>query len=254
MNSTLVIGDSGQDGQILVSKLKNTRRTIGVNRYCVNDYKLGKSIEYRTSSDLVSILSRYSYESLYFLASDNNPADLSKEQNTLMKSALHELDLLELVLKIFRIKVKTPNSWAFFASSAVIFGNPSEMPQNEFTPLNPIEEYAKNKVQGMECFSKTLEANGQPGCIGILYPHESEYRRKQFLFPKLVNSALAKKRFRISNPSFSREWNDAIEVVECLINLRSQLYTGPICIGSGSANTIDEVAAYIFSKMDLDWD
>lgn len=190
----------------------------------------------------------------FFLASANKPAYSNltsyKQENS---PNLEELELLEVVLNVFVQKVKVPSPWAFFASSALIFGEPEIIPQNEATLQKPIEEYAVRKVKASKMFVDTLTVLGIPHCVGILYPHESEYRKTDFIFSRLILAAKAKSKIIISDSSFKREWNDAFEFVDAYISLRDAEFTGSVCIGSGKSHSIDEVGEYIFCKMNLVW-
>jgi GDPmannose 4,6-dehydratase len=75
------------------------------------------------------------------------------------------------------------------ASSSEIFGEPSEAPQTEDTPITPATPYGVAKAYGHFITQAYRRQYGIYACSGILYNHESPRRPVDFLPRKVANGA-----------------------------------------------------------------
>lgn len=249
MSNHLIVGDSGQDGQILTRLLRSKGTSfVGINSKRVVDSRKSQIFEYSDITDIAKILDSYTFDKVYFLASRNFPANISYISKETENRIGRELELLDLILNLLSKDNSFENRWVFFASSALIFGHPLEVPQNETTRINPMECYAEIKVKGMEKCKSFSDATNIPVCTAILYPHESEYRNPSFLFSKIIKAATEGLPINIHNPDYKREWNDAVEVAQVIRELEKIEFSGDICVGSGIQASVEEVASYIFEK------
>ena len=67
MEGILIVGDMGQDAQILIAKLLSMQKTvIGVSKKAVTYYNQNRMINYCCQKHLQSLLLNNYYESLFF--------------------------------------------------------------------------------------------------------------------------------------------------------------------------------------------
>lgn len=107
------------------------------------------------------------------------------------------------------------------ASSAAIFGNPAEVPQNENTPLKPINPYGQAKKESHEIVQKHRD-RGLFACNAIMFNHESPRRDLKFAVHKITDAAAriklgrSESKIPIGNLHTKRDWGFAGDYVEAM--------------------------------------
>jgi GDPmannose 4,6-dehydratase len=165
-------------------------------------------------------------------------------------------DTLVAVLEV--IREISPNTRCFFASSALVFGEPGLIPQNENTLISPIEIYGLFKQIAQEIITYYREVLGIFSISGILYPHESEFRKEQFLFKKIIDGARialedSKFRLEIVDLDFTREWNCAYQVMGSARDVLRLDEPQDFVIGSGKQVSVEKICQYSFEAQGLDF-
>ena len=84
-----------------------------------------------------------------------------------------------------------PKPRIFHASSAEIFGAPAQSPQDENTPVVPLNPYACAKAFSGHMLAVYRKTYGLFASNGILYSHESPRRGEQFMTRKVCSAAAA---------------------------------------------------------------
>jgi GDPmannose 4,6-dehydratase len=257
---TLIVGSEGQDGRVLQKILATQGKKIyrqSRNQIISPD---GKSLGPPSRELLNSIFSMSKIDEVYFLAATHSPARLTDESESRIQLKLH-FEILEnaLVQILETIKSTSPTTRFFFASSALIYGEPKEIPQTENTSSAPIEIYGLFKTMAQEIVSYYRNSLGIFAISGILYPHESEFRKGQFLFMKILQAAKLSSvdpnhRLEIVDLDFTREWNCAYQVMECGVSALRIDNPDDFIIGSGKQESVREVCKYSFEEFDLDYE
>jgi GDPmannose 4,6-dehydratase len=106
----------------------------------------------------------------------------------------------------------------FLASSAEIFGAPTETPQSETTPRQPITPYGIAKVAADQFGRLHREKYGQFVSSGILYNHESPLRPANYLSKRVVRAVADIKAGRareleLADLNAERDWSDARDFI-----------------------------------------
>ena len=194
MKIALITGISGQDGAYLAKfLLKKKYKIIGLDRRSSRDDRwrlnyLGIEnqiiFEY---SDLVEISSiqrifnKYKIDEVYNLAAQSFVgSSFDVPISTCDVNALGVLRILEVIRNNKR------NIKFYQASSSEMFGKVFEIPQNEYTPLNPQSPYAISKVFGHYIAQNYRNSYGMFVCSGILFNHESPLRGEEFVTRKIT--------------------------------------------------------------------
>lgn len=256
----LIVGSNGQDGQVLQEILKEENASIfRKNRNTVISPN-GKKYINIEGNNLKSIFLSNDIDEVYFLAATNFSASQTTIHSTQAEVKL-QLDLLinELIELLEIIHINSPKTKIFFASSALVFGNTSAYPQDEMTLTEPTEIYALFKVLCQEVLFYYRNKFDLFIVIGILYPHESEFRKPEFLFPTIIHHAyLAKSghatKLEIVDLDFRREWNCAYQVMQaCVDSLRLKIPDNYI-VGSGIQYSVSEICSIVFGQFDLNFE
>jgi GDPmannose 4,6-dehydratase len=258
-NEILIIGSEGQDGQVLQRILLN--EGVSVYRQTRNWLisPTGKNLGEPTQELHRVLFKKYQIKEVYFLAATHTPAKLDNDgesKKQMEKNFSLIQDTLVAVLEV--IREISPSTRCFFASSALVFGEPDSVPQTENTPSSPIEIYGLFKQIAQEIITYYRESLGIFSISGILYPHESEFRKEQFLFKKIIEGARialedSKFRLEIVDLDFTREWNCAYQVMESARDVLRLDEPQDFLIGSGKQESVEKVCQYSFEAQGLDF-
>ena len=195
----LITGASGQDGSYLARLLlkKKYNKVIAADRRSSRntDWRfrhLGilnhknlivEDIDLTDISSIIKIFRKYKINEVYNLAAQSF---VKSSFNTPLSScdvtAMGVLKLLE-VIRLF-----SPKSKFYQASSSEMFGKTYNNIQNEDTVLKPRSPYAVSKVFGHHMTQNYREAYKLFACSGILFNHESPLRGHDFVTKKVVSS------------------------------------------------------------------
>lgn len=259
VKNCLIVGSSGQDGKVLKKILEQEGSNIfGINRKSLTEPKFNL-YNSEIKIQLANILTKNVISEVYFLASPNHPASsvlTINRQNEI--SANLDLFNNKLIFLLEAIKDFSPQTKLFFASSALIFGEPNKIPQDEETEVVPQEVYSVFKQISHDVIRYYRDVLNLFIVTGILYPHESEFRKSNYLFSKIIrNALLANKKgsnlLSVSNIAFKREWNCAYQVMNASIkSLRLEKPTDYI-IGSGIQYSVEQVCFYAFDYFGLNY-
>lgn len=156
------------------------------------------------------------------------------------------------------IHEQLPKTRFFQASSAEIFGRPAKSPQNEKTPIRPLNPYAAAKAFAHFLVQSFREKYGLYACSAIFYNHESERRPADFVTRKITQGAvkiklgLAKK-LELGNLEAQRDWGYAPDYVRAAWLMLQQKSPGDYVIASGKLHSVKDICKIAFRTVGLDW-
>ncbi len=144
--------------------------------------------------ETVRIIKSYRPQELYHLASFSAPiVSWSDPEYVLQVNTMTTLQLLD------AIRIYSTHTRFFFASSAKIFGTPTQTPQTEKTPVNPQDPYSLGKYAAHQSVSLYRSKFGLFACNGILYNHESYLKNLNFVTRKICYYAVKLKKKQIDS-------------------------------------------------------
>lgn len=144
------------------------------------------------------------------------------------------------------------------ASSSEIFGEPSEVPQTESTPLSPVTPYGVAKAYGHFIIGSYRRRYGLHASGGILYNHESPRRPVDFLPSKVAHAAAAislglERELQLGDLDAQRDWGYALDYVEAMWRIVQRDEPGDYVIATGELHSVRELTETAFSHVGLDW-
>ncbi len=144
------------------------------------------------------------------------------------------------------------------ASSAEIFGNPEQAPQNELTPLRPGTPYGAAKAYAHQMVS-VFRSRGLAASAVILYNHESPRRPETFVTRKITAAAARiaagrQESLSLGSLDVRRDWGWAPDYVEAMVRAVRHPQADDYVIATGESHTVAEFVAAAFDAAGVaDW-
>ena len=271
MSSALITGITGQDGSYLAELLLEqgyevhglVRRTSSLERSRLRHLFADPAVygrrlflhycDLEDTTTLRRILVQVKPGELYHLAGQSH-VGLSFEiaESTVDSVAVATLRLLEILRDL-----PTPPR-LFHAASSEMFGRPTQVPQDESTPLVPVNPYGAAKAFAANLVRIYREKHGLFLDNGILYNHESPRRGENFVTRKICRAAAAISRgqqefLQLGDTSAQRDWGDARDYVRGMWLALQQPQPEDFIFATGILHTVQDVVEAAFGAVSLDW-
>jgi len=271
MTRALITGITGQDGSYLAEFLLErgyevhgmVRRSSLFNRSRIENLYFSKNSEFKDklflhygdlsdSSSLNHIITSIKPDEIYNLGAQSHVAiSFEIPEYTADVTGLGVVRLLE------TIRQTSPESKLYQASSSEMFGQVTEVPQTETTPLNPQSPYACAKTFGYHISKNYREAYKIFACNGILFNHESPRRGENFVTRKITLSlAMIKlgiqKRFSLGNMDARRDWGFAGDYVEAMWKMLQYDIPDDYVIATNESHSIHEFVEEAAKCLDIE--
>ncbi len=271
MKKALITGITGQDGsylaELLLSKgyevwgIKRTASTFNTDRIehlyqDPHEPDVRLHLLYGDLSDgsnLASVIQLVRPDEVYNLGAQSHVrVSFDQPIYTTNVNALGTLRLLEALRHA---------DWSprfFQASSSEMYGNATEIPQNEGTAFHPRSPYACAKVCAYHQTVNYREAYGVFACNGIMFNHESPRRGETFVTRKITRAATRIKmglqdKLYLGNLDARRDWGFAGDYVCAMWLMLQHAEPDDYVIATGQAHSVREFLDEAFGYVDLDW-
>ena len=261
----MVLGCTGQDGSILCrSLLKHNHRVIGVSRAKNKNLSNLKKLDIlnkieRTNLNLLDqkeieeIISKFAPDTIYNLSAQSSVGRSFQEpKDTFSSISLATQNLLEACRSIsFKKNI-------FFAGSSEMYGSSKTLITLEH-PQNPVSPYGiakKNSFELVRLYRQIYKLN----CMtGILFNHESILRSDNFVFPKIIKSAIKssenpKYKVQMGNLNIERDWGWAEEYIEAMKLIANAKNADDYLICTGTGYSLASIAERTFKRFDIKWE
>ncbi len=192
-------------------------------------------------------------DEIYHLAGQTHVVDSFNDPEAAFElNARATIRLLETARRL------SPMPKIFHASSSEIFGSPTQSPQDENTPVCPLNPYACAKAFSTQMLTIYRKAYGLFAVNGILYPHESPRRGDQFVTRQVCRAAAAiklgrQKELPLGDLAALRDWSDARDVVRGMWLSLQHPVPEDFIFASGELHSIQELVEVVFAALELDW-
>jgi len=142
------------------------------------------------------------------------------------------------------------------ASSGEIFGSPAQVPQDEETPLRPVNPYGASKALAhLACH--VYRQRGLHASSLILYNHESPRRPGQFVTRKISLAVAAIVAgsggpLTLGNLDARRDWGWAPDYVDAMWRAANHLEPADFVIATGQSHSVREFVAAAFAHVGIE--
>jgi len=167
---------------------------------------------------------------------------------------------VSLMETVWKLQEATGEKVAFVqASSAEIFGETGISPQDESTPVRPVNPYGASKALA-HLSAGVYRARGLHVSSLILYNHESPLRQTSFVTRKITQGAVAIAKgeateLRLGNLDARRDWGWAPDYVAAMSLAATHPEPGDYVVGTGEAHSVRDFVAAAFAAAGVpDWE
>jgi GDPmannose 4,6-dehydratase len=262
--TAIITGVTGQDGSYLAELLLSKGyRVIGmVRRSSVITFERIQHIQdqidiiqgdLHDQSSLMDLIEQYNPDEVYNLAAQSFvPTSWNQPVLTGEVTALGVTRMLE------AIRLLSPKTRFYQASSSEMFGKVHEVPQRETTPFYPRSPYGVAKVYGHWITVNYRESYNLFAVSGILFNHESPRRGTEFVTRKITYGAVRIKLglandLHLGNLESRRDWGFAGDYVDAMWRMIQNDQPVDFVVGTGETHTVREFCEKVFSYLDLDY-
>ncbi|KYK34624.1 MAG: GDP-mannose 4,6 dehydratase [Theionarchaea archaeon DG-70] len=268
MKTAFITGVTGQDGSYLAEfLLEKGYKVYGLNRRKAlagldnlsdildnKDFEIveGDLLEENTLNKIIRDIQP---DEIYNLGAQTFvPYSWKNPVYTCNVNALGVLRMLEAV------RLYSPESKFYQASSSEIYGKVQDMPQHEVTYHYPRSPYGCSKSFGFNIARNYRESYGLFVCNGILFNHESERRGLEFVTRKITHTVAEIKleiseKLILGNLNAKRDWGYAPDYVKTMWLMLQQNNPGDYVVATGKEHTVREFAELAFKAagIDIEW-
>lgn len=144
------------------------------------------------------------------------------------------------------------------ASSAEIFGEPARTPQDEDTPVRPLNPYGAAKAYAHLAVGVARQ-RGLHASSMVLYNHESPRRPEKFVTRKITSTVAAIARGRadrlvMGNLDARRDWGWAPDYVDAMVRAARAETPRDYVVATGESHSVGDFLAAAFAEAGIeDW-
>ena len=247
--NVVITGALGQDGIILskllikkkyniygVVKKLNKKKIKGVN------YSIVNILDYRRFSNYIKKVKPHA---LLHLGTENpNYLELKKKKDFYKKNLKTTKNLIDYFSKYF------PNKKLILIGSSQMYG-PSSKKVNLNSEFNPGNSYARFRVESYNYMVKRKKIDNSKMVTAILFNHDSSFRKKKFLIPRLIKLIKLKnfnKLDKIYETNISGDFSHAEDICYGLYKLMISKYSPDKLIFSSNKRTYINDIIYLLLK------
>ena len=266
----LITGISGQDGIFLTNKLLESHKNItiyGTSRN-YNEKKFLKNLKSVSNSENfskviiknINLLDSNSVENMVDEIRPDLLFNLSGPSS--VYESLKNPNIKKQIGKIFdnliNAGIKKNNFFKFFqASSSEMFNQHVNEKLNENSMFNPISPYAEGKLEVHKKIENIKKEYNWKISSGIMFNHESEFRQNDYLFMKIIKSAIEiknnkKNNLIVGSLDLVRDWSFAGDFAEAIYLICLDGNGENYVMGSGVGRSINDLVRIIFEHFNLD--
>ena len=270
MKKHLITGVTGQDGLFLVQKINKYEpesEILGISRNISTNlfYENLKSIGLTDTSKIKilntnlenklsvkNLINDFNPDAIYNLSGPSSPSESLREPQKYKKINLIFSNLTDVL-------IEKQNFVKFFQASSSEMFKTSRYALSENSDFQANSPYSKAKLIN---HNKVLELNKNYNWnifSGIMFNHESEFRKKEYLFKKIVETSKKIKAGEVSNiklgsVDYVRDWSFAGDISEAIYKITNHGLSSSYVIGSGIGHSIKDLLETVFRFYNLDID
>lgn len=251
LKKALIVGASGQDGQLLKALLEK-------KKYMITGLSRESNIKVTCFDDISNFIKENFFDEIYYLAAFHHSSEDNKPDDLFLFRKSYEINFFGLINVLESIKLYSKSTKLFYAASSHIFGNPKEKIQTEETPINPINIYGISKASAIFACRYYRANYGVFVSVGILYNHESVLRKENFLSKKVSRAVVdiaENKRYKLELFSLNNkvDMGSAEDFVRAMWLVLSLNKADDFIVSTGKSTSVKKFISLAFKELGLDY-
>lgn len=248
-----ITGVTGQDGALLAKLLIEEGKDVyggfrrGSDKFWrlqalgIQDQVSLLEFQLQEPHDFFALFQAHEFEAVYHLAGDSFVADSFRHP-----IATVELNTIAVCNLLEAVRLISPKSRVFFASSSEIFGRSSDSKfASELSIKSPVSPYGISKLAADFFVGLYRETYGLFVCTGILFNHESALRGNQFVTRKITSNLARIKAqcgapMKLGNLDSAKDWGSAHDYVVAMNLMLGADDPRDFVVATGRVHTVRE--------------
>ena len=125
--------------------------------------------------------------------------------------------------------------------------------------FNPKTQYAISKYKVHQKIVEFNENVNFKMFSGIMFNHESEFRKDKYLIMKIINSAINisrqnQKKLTLGSLEYTRDWTYAEDIASAIYSINLNGSKNSYVIGTGRGYSIEDMVSCVFSSLNLNYE
>jgi len=257
MARTLITGVTGQDGSFLAEELIARGHEVHGTTLRSNEAVVAGARAHQldlSGSGIGALVRELRPDTIYNLAAISSVN--GSWQQPELTSKVNGLAVAEMLAAVHELQGGGHEVRFLQASSAEIFGIPTDVPQTEATAIRPTSPYGAAKAYAHGLVG-AYRAAGVFASGVILYNHESPRRPETFVTRKITAAAARislglQDRLELGNLAARRDWGWAPDYVNALLRVAEAERPDDFVIATGVAHSVEEFVALAFARVGID--
>ncbi|MFH2205129.1 MAG: GDP-mannose 4,6-dehydratase [Elusimicrobiota bacterium] len=260
MRRAVIVGCGGQDGRLLFDLLRDKGYALtglDVRRRRCARCRGGGPVDIRNAGQVERLIRRFRPHEVYYLAARHRSAEGRDAESAALLRDSYEIHVLGLLRFLDAMRVFSPRTRLFYASSSLVFGTRRGGRFDERSPLRPDEIYGITKAQGMALCRFYRRRHRLFTASGILFNHESPLRGESFVSRRIVRGAVeVKKGHRravvLGDLRAQADWGWAPDYVEAMRRILRAPQPEDFIVATGKKHSVGEFARRVCARLGLD--
>lgn len=204
-------------------------------------------------TSLIELISSIKPKGVFNFAAQANSRYLNSSLNELLVSNTQPIESF-----LSSIKMHSPHTRFFQASSSEVFAKTKPSYKNETSEKAPANLYGMSKFLADEIVKYYRRVHSLFAYSGFLFPHDSIFGKNEHVLKKIARVAALSKLKKSYTETFgsldaARDWGCSIEFSEGIF--RSMLLEQPedFVFGTGTAHSVKQAVQFAFEHLALDY-
>ena len=254
----LVIGALGQDGHYLTQQLLaegchvtgTTHRILPPGDTAAYPGTL-RQLDLAQEDSLRSLVRELQADEIYNLGARASSDHLFDDA-----TRTGEVNGLAVTRLLEAIRQFSPHTRLCQALSSEVFAGCSTSPQDEQTPVAPVNAYGAAKTYALHMLQMYRARHGLHACGALLYNHESPRRAPHFVTRKVSLGAArialgSGEKLQLGNAAHRRDWGHARDHVRAMRLMLRHPEPADYVVATGVTHSIEDLCHVAFSKVGL---
>jgi GDPmannose 4,6-dehydratase len=204
---------------------------------------------------IAQALERFQPAEIYNLAA-KHPASSQSLQEPILTGEMNGIAVLRLLEAVRSVN---PSIRFCQASTAQIYGNPTEAPQTEDTPFRPNNPYSIAKLYAQWIITHYRDAHALFACSAILFNHESPRRAEKFVTRKITVAvarirAGLQDRLSLASLDARRDWGYAPDYMRAMWRMLQMPAADDYVLATGETHSVREFCKLAFAHAGLEFE